>query len=445
MSNKTNLGLTVAIALLAGGALGTGYWLGNRQAATQAASIASPPATAAAPQPPRKPLYYRNPMGLPDTSPVPKKDEMGMDYTPVYEEEAASPTDAQQISFSTEKVQKLGVKTEQVQMRRLDRVVRAVGRVEIDERRNYTIAPKFEGWIERLHVNAAGQTVSKGQALLEVYSPDLVAAQREYAIASEGVASLVSKNAASDAQSGMEKLAEASLARLKHWDIGEAQLKQLTKNGAPATRRTLTLYAPANGIVIEKKAVQGMRFMPGEALYQIADLSTVWVIADVFERDLTQLRVGQNATLSIDAWPGQTFTARIAYIYPTLNAQTRTVPVRLELANPRGLLKPAMFANVEFATGNDQVLAVPTSAVIHDGTRQIVLVRLAQGRFAPREVKLGAQGDHQVEVLAGLAAGDEVVVTANFLIDAESNLRAAIAGFGNDTPATAPPSAHKEH
>lgn len=425
MSKTNRPALIVATLLLAGSALGTGYWLGQRQAHT--ASPVPAAATASSPAVERKPLYYRNPMGLPDTSPVPKKDEMGMDYIPVYADEVqgAGDADSGQIEIDTGKVQKLGVRSEAAALRKLDRVVRAVGRVEIDERRSYTIAPRFEGWIERLHVNTTGQTVARGQPLLEVYSPELVAAQREYAIARESAGIL--KEASDEARTGMSRLAEASLTRLRNLGIGSAQLDQLAKGDV--TPRTLTLYAPANGVVIEKKAIQGMRFMPGEMLYQVADLSTLWVIADVFERDLAQLRVGQRASVSIDAWPGERFGARIAYIYPTLNAQTRTVPVRLELANPRGRLKPAMYAHVEFDTGDETVLSVPNSAIIHSGTRQHVLVRLGGGRFAPRAVKLGAQGDSHVEVREGLQAGEEVVVSANFLIDAESNLRAALAGF----------------
>jgi len=422
MSGKVNVMLTTMIVI---GALGAGYWLGNRQAPSQASATTALAAAEPA-QKPRKLLFYRNPMGLSDTSPAPKKDPMGMDYIPVYEgEEDGDSTDAKQIRISTEKIQKLGVRVEKVSLRTLDRRVRAVGKVDIDERRSYTVAPKFEGWIELLHVNVTGQVVSKGQPLLEVYSPELVSAQREYAIASAGVDVL--KAGSSEAQSGMQQLAEAGLARLKNWDISEAQIRELQKSGT--TRRTLTLRSPVNGIVMEKKAVQGMRFMPGEALYQIADLSSVWIIAEVFEQDLAQVHAGQSARVSIDAYPGKTFAAKVAYVYPTLNAQTRTAAVRLELANPQGLLKPAMYANVEFTTANAKVLTVPNSAVIRSGTRQIVLVQLGEGRFAPREVRLGLQGDNYAEVLEGIGEGEEVVVTANFLIDAESNLQAAITGF----------------
>jgi RND family efflux transporter MFP subunit len=425
--SKTRTGwIFGATALVALGA-GSGYWLGSRTAPTNHQVSAAQPAAAEGAKKERKLLYYRNPMGLPDTSPVPKKDPMGMDYIPVYEgEEDGEPASASQIKISPEKVQKLGVKTETAQLRTLDRVVRAAGRIEPDERRLYTISPKFEGYVERLHVAVTGQPVAKGQALFEVYSPELVSAQREYAIASQGLQAM--KDAGGEAQSGMRELAQASLARLKNWDVSEEQLKALAKSGD--ARRTLTFRSPANGIVTEKKAVQGMRFMPGEALYQVADLSAVWVVADVFEQDIGLVKNGAAVKVRINAYPDKVFDGKVAYVYPTLKAETRTIPVRIELPNPGQLLKPAMFAQVELPVGGKgAVVTVPTSAVIDSGTRQIILVQAKEGRFEPREVKLGARGDNHVEVRAGVKEGEPVVVAANFLIDAESNLKAAVGGF----------------
>ena len=420
----------IAAALLVAAALVGGYLLGSRQApaAAPVGAVTRPAAAPAAKE--RKLLYYRNPMGLPDTSPVPKKDPMGMDYIAVYEGgeegEDSAPGASKQIRISTEKIQKLGVKVATVEMRTLEKTVRAVGRVEADERRLYTIAPKFEGYVERLHVNTTGQAVAKGQPLFEVYSPELVSAQREYALAAQGVQAL--QAAGGTAQSGMQQLAEASLQRLKNWDISEEQVKALAKSGE--IKRTLSFRSPVSGIVTEKKAVQGMRFMPGEPLYQIADLSAVWVVADVFEQDIGLVKQGARVKLKINAYPDKGFEGRITYIYPTLKAETRTVSVRVELANPGGLLKPAMFAQMELGVGGRaQVLAVPDSAVIDSGTRAIVLVQLQAGRFEPREVKLGAHSDRYIEVLEGLKAGEQVVIAANFLIDAESNLQAAIGGL----------------
>lgn len=427
----------IALALAVAGALGAGYWLGARETPGHGAAPAAQVAAGAEPaKKERKILFYRNPMGLPDTSQTPKKDQMGMDYIPVYEgeEEAGS-----QIKIGPEKIQKLGVRTEAAAMRDLARVVHAVGRVEADERLTYAIAPKFEGWIEKLHVNTTGQPVRRGQPLLEVYSPELVSAQKEYAIAAQGQRSL--QNAGPEAQAGMKQLAESSLARLRNWDISDEQLQALSKSGE--ARRTLTLRSPVNGVVTEKKAVQGMRFTPGETLYQIADLSSVWIVADVFEQDLALVKPGQAAKVKVNAYPGKEFAAKVTYVYPSLNAQTRTVPVRLELANPGGLLKPAMYADIELAApGEGKALTVPVSAVIFGGARQTVLVEVAEGRFEPREVKLGAQGKDYVEVLEGVGEGEKVVVAANFLIDSESNLKAALGGFGGQAPAAAE---HKGH
>lgn len=408
--------MTLGGLLLLGVAAG-GYWFGTHANATADGKQAAPTAGAE-----RKLLYYRNPMGLPDTSPVPKKDAMGMDYVAVYEGEE---TGGNQLSISTDKVQKLGVKSEPVVLRELKHTLRVTGRIEVDERRTYTIAPKFEGWVERLHVNTTGQAVSKGQPLFEVYSPELVSAQREHVLALQGLATL--KDADDEAKRGMQKLADASAARLKNWDVA----------GASATGEARVIFrAPATGIVLEKKAVQGMRFMPGEMLYQIADLSAVWVIAEVAEQDIARVQLGSHAQLLVDAYPGRTFDGRVSFIYPTLNSATRTVQVRMEIANAKGLLKPAMFATAQLATGKgSKVLAVPASAVLDSGTRQVVLVQLAQGRFEPRSVRLGARGDDYVEVLEGVREGEQVVTSANFLIDAESNLKAALSGMSAAAPA----------
>ncbi len=444
---KNNLMVIGVLAVVAVAVAG-GYWWGNHRSEGQGT------ATTVQKEPVRKILYYRNAMGLPDTSPEPKKDQMGMDYIPVYEggEEPGSAASTV-LNISIEKVQKLGVKTEQATLRSLDKTVRAVGRVEVNERQIHNIAPKFEGWIEKLHVKTTGEPVKKGEALFDVYSPELVSAQREYVVAMQGVAAL--KDADGNTRQSMQQLAEASLQRLKNWDISEQQVQDLVKTDV--IKRSLTFHAfhtPENGIVLEKKAFEGMRFMPGEILYQIADLSSVWVVADVFEQDIALVRIGAKAKVKINAYPDKLFDADITYVYPTLNPATRTVAVRLEMANPHGLLKPAMFAQVEMTvTGKGNVLAVPTSAVIDSGTRSIVLVQLAEGRFEPREVKLGSRSDNYVEVLNGVAAGEQVVVSANFLIDAESNLKAALGGLGHahgsgtpDAKETAQPAAeHAEH
>jgi Cu(I)/Ag(I) efflux system membrane fusion protein len=417
----------VVAAGAAGYVVGTSRHAGDASAAVPAAASGE----AAGPAKARKVLYYRNPMGLPDTSPTPKKDPMGMDYIPVYEgedEDAGGSGASNQIRISAEKVQKLGVRTEAAALRRIDRSVRASGRVEPDERRVVAVAPRFEGWVEKLHVNVTGQPVAKGQPLFEVYSPEMVSAQREYAIALEGMQAM--KDADDASRAGMRQLAESSLLRMRNWELSPEQIDALVKGGQ--VQRTVTVRSPVAGIVTEKKALQGMRFMPGEMLYQITDLSSVWVLADVAEMDIGAVRAGTAATVRIPAYPARSFSGRVAYVYPTLNAETRTVPVRLELANPAHLLKPSMFAQVEMALGGGKpVLTVPDSAVIDSGARQLVLVRVGEGRFEAREVQLGERGASVVEVLKGVQEGEQVVVAANFLIDAESNLRAAVGGLGS--------------
>jgi len=430
MNNKAEI--AVGVILIAALAATGGYWLGNAKPQPQT-DVQGKTDTG------KKILYYRNPMGLADTSPVPKKDSMGMDYIAVYAgtaEEAATP--ANQIKISTQKVQMLGVRSEAAQLRSLDKTVRVAGRVEADERHLFTIAPKFEGYVERLHVSVTGQPVTKGQPLFEVYSPELVSAQREYAIAAQGVIEL--KDGNSPAQSGMQQLVQSSLLRLKNWDISDEQIKALTLSGSP--QRTLTFRSPATGIVMEKKAVQGMRFMAGEMLYQVADLSHVWVLADVFEQDLGLIKIGAKAQVRINAYPDKTYLGTVTYVYHTLKTETRTVPVRVELANPELKLKPGMFAQVEMqVAARAQGVTVPLSAVIDSGTRQIVLLQLGAGLYEPREVKLGARSDTYVEILDGVKAGDLVVVAANFLIDAESNLKAAVGGFAGAAPVPAPSNA----
>jgi Cu(I)/Ag(I) efflux system membrane fusion protein len=435
---------TTVFIIAAIGAVGAGsYWLGTqtRSAALSSAEASQGSPSAAVPKQ-RKLLYYRNPMGLADTSPVPKKDPMGMDYIPVYEgEDEASPGagagGAGQVRISTEKIQKLGVRTEPAGMRLLGKTIRAAGRIEPDERRTFAVTAKFEGYVERLHVSATGQPVAKGQPLFEAYSPELVSAQREYTIAMQGLEAM--KEAGTEAQAGMRQLADSSLARLRNWDLSAPQVAALMRSGQP--QRTISFPSPVTGIVSEKKALQGMRFMPGELLYQITDLSAVWVIADVPEQDIALVKTGAKARVTTTAYPTEGFEGRVTYVYPTLKAETRSIPVRVELGNPGQRLKPAMFAQVELGVGGKSpVLAVPDSAVIDSGTRRIVLVQVGEGRFEPREVELGARADNYVEVLKGVRDGEPVVVAANFLIDAESNLKAAVGGLGghagHGSPAT---------
>ncbi len=369
-------------------------------------------------------LYYRNPMGLPDTSPVPKKDSMGMDYIPVYEGD--EPDDGS-VKISLAKVQRLGVRSEPAETRQLTRTIRAVGTVQADERRLYAANTKFEGWIEKLYVNTTGQVVRRGEPLMEVYAPELIAVQEEYLLALRSQHMVA--GATTDIKASAVQLANAALQRLRTWDVPEDQIKRLQR--ASTASRTLTLRAPADGVVMEKMAVEGQRFMPGEPLYKIADLSTVWLLADVFEQDLAAVREGEEATLKLAAYPGAEFTGTVAFIYPTVARDTRTAKIRIVVPNPDGRLKTDMFANVELAAPitAGTVVAVPDSALLDSGTRQAVLIDHGGGRFEPREVKVGAKADGFYEIMHGVSAGENVVVGANFLIDAESNIRAALKAF----------------
>jgi Cu(I)/Ag(I) efflux system membrane fusion protein len=398
-------------------------------------AVDTPAPIAAVSSPPtgdRKVLYYRNPMGLPDTSPTPKKDSMGMAYLPVYADAAGD--DAGTVTISPGKIQTLGVRTETAAMRVVVRTVRAVGTVQFDERYLAVVNPKFEGWIEKLQVNTTWQAVRRGEALLEVYSPDLVAAEQEYLIARDAMMHMGGADAT--ARAGASSLRDATLTRLRNWDIPPSEVDKLARTGK--VTRTLTLRAPADGVVTDKAAVAGMRFAPGDTLFRIADLSHLWLIADVFEQDLASVRLGAAARVTVAAWPGQTFTGTVGFIYPSVTRETRTARVRIELPNPDMLLKADMYGQAEIGTAADPmpVVAVPDSAVINGGTTQTVLIERGEGRYQPRKVKLGTRGDGYVEVTEGVAQGEKVVVGANFLIDAESNLRAALQSFSQGKDGT---------
>ena len=421
----------ISIALSTGLALAAGYWWGH-STATVGSELAPSGAdgTAVAVDggveagPPRRILYYRNPMGLNDTSPVPKKDSMGMDYIPVYEGDAP---DGPQVKISLNRLQTLGVRTETAASRTMSRTIRAVGTVEASERGLYTVSPKFEGWITTLFVNTTGATVRRGQPLLAVYSPDLVTAQEEYAVAVETLKAM--RDASPEARASMQSLVDGGLQRLRNWDIVDADLADL--RAGKGAKRALPLRSQADGVVIEMMARAGMRFMPGEALFQIADLSSVWVVANVFEQDLSLVQTGQTAAVSLAAYPGRTFTGKVTFVYPTVEPETRTARIRIELPNKDGLLKPDLYGTVEIAAGETvAAVSIPESAVLDSGTRQIVLIERGGGAFEPREVELGSRGDGYVAVLKGLAAGERVVVNGNFLIDAESNLKAALGSLG---------------
>ncbi len=361
-------------------------------------------------------LYYRNPMGLPDTSPKPKNDSMGMAYIPVYADEGSQGDPPGTVRIAPGRLQNLGVRTAVAELRpAAARSVRATGALQFDERRLATVTTKVSGWIEHLAVAATGDPVRRGQVLAELYSPDLVASEEEYLVA---------------ARMG-GAFGTASVQRLRALDIPEAEIARLRRTSRSARR--VAIVAPADGVIIDKPVQEGMRVDAGQPLYKTADLSELWLIAQVQEQDIGAIVHGERARATFVAFPGRIFEGRVDFIYPTLSAETRTARVRIVLPNPDGVLRAAMFANVaiDAAAGGEPVLSVPASAVLDSGTRQVVLVARGEGRFEPRTVQVGVRGEDWVQVLDGVAPGDRVVVGANFLIDAESNLRAALQGFAD--------------
>jgi membrane fusion protein, copper/silver efflux system len=370
---------------------------------------------------PRKILYYRNPMGLPDTSPVPKKDWMGMDYIPVYEGEEQD--DDKTVKVSLDKVQRSGVRTEAVEARVILRPVRAVGTVMHDESRLTVVTMRSDGFVEDLFVSRTGQHVHAGEPLFRVYSVDIQRAQIDLLIAM-GTGQRGSGVPAPDANRNLE----GALQRLRNLAVPESRIREVREKGV--NPRTLDWPAPATGDVIEKKIINGQRVQAGQELYRIADHSHLWVIADVAESDLPAIKIGTRATVMVRAYMAEPIQGEVTFIYPELRAETRTARVRIEVPNPDGRLKVDMYADVVFQAGEAQpVAAVPASAVIDSGMRQVVLVAKGEGRFEPRPVKLGVRGDGYVEVLEGVSKGEDVVTSATFLIDAESNLKAALQAF----------------
>jgi Cu(I)/Ag(I) efflux system membrane fusion protein len=330
------------------------------------------------------------------------------------------------VQISPERQQLIGVKIGTVEMKSLEKVIRTVGRIDYDEKRLVTISPKIGGWIEELYVDFTGKFVQQGEPLLSIYSPELVSTQEEYLLALRAKKDLIKSPFSEVAGSG-NTLVESAKRRLKLWDISDDQIKALEESGQP--KKTLTLYSPFSGIVLERTAYKGMNVMPGMALYKLADLSVVWLYADIYEYELPFIRLGQQAAVQLSYLPGETFTGKAIYIYPYLDPNTRTAKLRFEFPNPQGKLKPEMYANVEIKVQLGRKLAVPEGAIIDTGLRQLAVVDKGSGYFEPREVKVGAKVDNYYEVIKGLKAGERVVTSANFLIDSESKLKEAVGGM----------------
>ena len=321
---------------------------------------------------------------------------------------------------------RLGIQVVPAEVRTLTRDLRLVGRVIPAESAQRTVASRVDGFVERLAVDFTGRTVHRGEVLLELYSPMLVAAQQELLLAVRLRASLGSTST-SEAAGNADSLLVAARRRLQYWDISDDQIAELERSGA--VRRTLTLRSPSDGVVLEKNVVQGQAVAAGAPLFQIADLSSVWLEADVFEDDLGAVRVGQGTDVTFDAFPGEVVRGRVAYLYPTADAASRTGKVRVEIANPAGRIRPGLFGTVRISAPGVRGVVIPRQAALVTGDRQLVFVEDSADRFQPRLVELGAENDSLVEVRAGLSAGERVVATAAFLLDAESNLGAAMAGM----------------
>jgi Cu(I)/Ag(I) efflux system membrane fusion protein len=347
------------------------------------------------------------------------------------EEAEEAPT----VEIPTDKQQMLGVKTTEVAVRPLQKVIRTVGRIEYDEKKLATVNTKFEGWIERLYVDYTGRYVKKGEPLAEIYSPELYATQQEFLSilkwAKNNPSSLHLEKGGNekvdkvDIEGMLSKDANSIVAaakeRLKLWDISDDQIRRIEKSGKPM--RTLTIFSPVNGYVVQKMALKGMRVMPGEKLFDIADLSTVWLISDIYEYELPVVKVGDMAKISLSYFPEKEFSSRIDFLYPTLSGETRTAKVRFTIGNPNGRLKPGMFSNVEVKINLGKKLSIPDDAVLDTGTRQVVYVDKGEGNFEPREVILGIRAEGLREVLRGLRPGEKVASSAAFLIDSEAQLK----------------------
>ena len=375
----------------------------------------------------RKVLYWYDPMkpeahfDKPGKSPF-----MDMQLEPKYAEEApttgagAPPPEFSVVQIPLERRQEIGVMTAKVDKRTIGGAIETNGVVAEDEGRLNAVNAKFAGYIEKLFVDRTGQPVRRGQPLLAVYSPDLVATERELLLAAENARRLSSANPQSAADASA--LLSATRQRLRFWDIPDSEIERIEKSGEVS--KTLTLHSPVSGVVLKKDAVAGLAIMPGMPLYTIADLSTVWVLADVYQSEMAVAAPGNSAVVSASFLPGESFRGRVDFVYPTLTEETRTAKVRLVIPNPKGQLKPGMFVRVSLSGRARKALAIPRSALIETGARQIAFVEQSAGVYAPREVKTGVQGKDFIEVLSGLSEGEMVVTSANFLIDSESRIGA---------------------
>lgn len=388
----------------------------------------------------RKVLFYRHPMNPQVTSPTPQKDEMGMDYIPVYEEDTEEEEAPGTVRISPEKIQKIGVRTEEIKRRNLKRIIRTIGRIDHDESRVFDINTKIGGWVEKLYITKTDQLVHPNDKLLEIYSPELVAAQEEYLIALKG-RGMFKNTPYEEIKGNAESLIEAVRKRLKYLDISDDQIKNLEEN--VRVTRTMSIYANNHGIVTDKRVIEGMRVEAGALLFKIIDHSALWVYGEVYEYDLPFIKLGQKAKITPVYENGEVHTATLEHIYTHLGSvrhelemgmgEARTIKIRFEVPNLEHKLKLGQYVNIELSVDiADNAVSVPDSALIDTGVRQVVIIDRGEGRFEPREVKVGGQADGYHHIISGVKAGEKVVTSANFLIDSESSFRAALQGMKGD-------------
>ena len=412
MNNRMIGFIAAALALGIGG----GFWAGSMQPEKK------PEQAAASIE--KRPLHFRNPMNPAITSPVPAKDEMGMDYIPVYAN-SGNNVPAGTVSIDSVVSQNIGVRSTIAEKKTLTRNIHTVGRVDFDEKRVTRLHPKVEGWVEKLFVDTTGALVRKDTMLLSLYSPQLVSSEEEFLLAIKNAETL--KNSPfPDIRQGAESLARSSRERLELLDVPAHQIRDLEQHGKII--KNLHIHSPFDGAVIEIGAREGQHVTPATELYKIADLSRVWVYVDVYEDEVPWVRTGDMGEIQVASVPGRTFTGRVSYIYPYLDAKTRTNKVRLEFANPDLLLKPDMFANVVLKSSRQiEAVVVPSEAIVRTGNREQVFVVREAGKFEPREVRLGISADGETQILEGVNAGEQIVTSAQFLIDSESKLNEATA------------------
>ncbi len=377
----------------------------------------------------RKILYWVDPMDANMRSDKPGKSPMGMEMVPVYADEG--PTEEKlppgTVKISAQRQQQIGVEYGEVQQKALSKTIRTVARLTYDETKIAHIHTRISGWIEKVYVDFVGKLVKKGQPLLTIYSPELVSTQRELLIARKSRDILGDSPFLKEAGSNAFSLYDSTRERLKLWDIPESEIRAIEKRGTPT--KALTLYSPLDGFVLTRNGFTGLRVSPEMDLYVLADLSTIWALADVYEYELPMITLGQKATMTLAYFPGKAYSGKVTFIYPSLEQQTRTLKVRLEFDNPSFELKPDMFANVEIKIDYGTHLAVPRDAVLDSGSEQVVFIAREGGYFEPRKVSLGQQVGNEYIVLDGLKSGERVVTSANFLVDSESQLKSVLGGM----------------